>query len=88
MSVKLITYDLNNPGQNYTKIEAKIRSYKSSVRLSESSYAVSTMDDPQSIYNGFKPFLDQNDTFLVLTLNAPYHGQAYDDVNKFLEQYL
>ena len=88
MPVRLITYDLNKPGQNHSKVLAKIKAYSSWAMLSESSYAVRTSDTPSTIFNAFKPLLDQNDTFLVLTLTSPWTGRASQKVLDWLRDNL
>lgn len=88
MPVRLITYDLNKPGQNHTKVLEKIKSYGSWARLSESSYAVETNDTPSTIYAAFNQLLDQNDTFLVITLTSPWTGKASKEVIDWLSSLL
>ncbi len=88
MTVRLITYDLNKPGQNHSKVLTKIKAYGSWAKLSESSYAVKTNVSPQTIYDAFKPLLDRNDDFLVLTLTRPLAGQASKEVIDWLESNL
>ncbi len=88
MAVRLITYDLNNPGQNHSKILTKIKAFSAWAKLSESSYAVETSESPQSIYSAFSPLLDQNDDFLVITLTSPLAGQASQKVIDWLQRRL
>lgn len=85
MAVLLITYDLNRPGQNYTDLLDKIKSYGSWARLSESSYAVATQNTPQTVYSQLSPHLDNSDTLYIVTLKRPYSGQGPQDVNNWLE---
>jgi len=88
MAVRLITYDLNKPGQNHDKVLTKIKAYGSWARLSESSYAVETDDSPQTIFNAFKSIIDKNDTFLVITLTQPWTGRASQEVLDWLRDRL
>ncbi len=75
MSVLLITYDLNNETKR-PPIVAKIKElYPAWARLSESSYAVSTSDEPKTVYDKLSPMLDSNDNLLVITLSTPWWGQ-------------
>jgi hypothetical protein len=87
VSTLLVTYDLNKPGKDYADLLKKIKSY-SWARLSESSYAISTSSDPQTVFNALKPFLDQNDNLYVITLKKPYTGFGPKDVNDWLESNL
>ncbi len=84
MAVRLIAYDLNKPRQNRAKVLKKIKTY-SWAMLSESSYAVRTNEVPSTIVNKFEPLLDDNDSFLVLTLTQPYQGQADEGVVDWLQ---
>lgn len=84
MSVKLITYDLNSPGQNHQKVLNKIKSYPNWAKLSESSYAVETSASPEAIYNAFSPLLDSNDSFFVITLSKPWWGLGSSEVLNWL----
>ena len=87
MATLLVTYDLNRPGKDYDDLLKKIKSY-GWARLSESSYAISTTSDPQTVYNSLKPFLDPNDNLYVITLKKPYTGFGPKDVNDWLERNL
>jgi hypothetical protein len=87
MGVKLVTYDLDKPGQDYTDLLKEIKKF-SWARLSESSYAVDTDLSPSQLYARLKPYVDQNDTIYVLVLNRPYAGQGAKEVNEWLERHL
>lgn len=87
MGTLLVTYDLNKPGKDYADLLKKIKTY-SWARLSESSYAISTPSDPQTVFNDLKPYLDANDNLYVVTLNKPYTGYGPKDVNEWLERNL
>ena len=84
MAVRLIAYDLNKPRQNHAKVLKKIKTYNWAM-LSESSYAVQTNEVPSTIVNKFEPLLDDDDSFLVLTLIQPYQGQADKGVVDWLQ---
>lgn len=88
MTVRIITYDLNRPGQNHAEVLKKIKDDYVWARLSESSYAVETSQQPSTIFEAFKPLLDQNDTFLVLTLTSPWAGRADQEVLDWLRKRL
>lgn len=87
MSVKLVTYDLNKPGQNYEGLLKQIKQF-AWARLSESSYAVETDLTPKALYDLLSPYLDASDTLLVITLTAPYYGRASKEVIDWLERRL
>ena len=87
MSVKLVTYDLDKPGQDYTDLLKEIKKF-SWARLSESSYAIETDLTPSQLYARFKQYVDANDTIYVIVLNRPYVGQGPKEVNEWLENHL
>ena len=57
-------------------------------KLSESSYAIDTSEDPDDVYARLTPFLDGDDQLYVITLSRPYYGQGSQKVNEWLEQHL
>lgn len=61
----LITYDLNNPGQNYQKLIEAIDSLGSAKKLSSSCWAVKTALCSRQIRNYLAYFLDCNDYLFV-----------------------
>lgn len=88
MSVRVITYDLNNPGQNYPRLLAAIKEFGAWAKLSESSYAVATNQSPHEVYRKLSAFIDRNDTLVVLTGTQPYAGQASQEVIDWLNRNL
>ncbi len=93
MTVLLITYDLNREGENYKETDDKVlkimhKNYENR-KLSESSYAIATSDDPDVIYNKFKDVLDKDDAFYVIKLTKPKSGylktETKDWINKNID---
>lgn len=84
MAVYLITYDLNRESirPNITKV---IKSFPEWARLSESSYAVSTLLSIDDVYRKIKPLIDSNDNVYVISLHRPYTGFGPPVVNEWLE---
>jgi hypothetical protein len=87
MSVLLITYDLNKPGQDYEDVHKYIKQF-SWARISESSYAIETNLTPDQIYQGISKFIDKTDRVYIITLDAPYSGQGPQEVNQWLSEHL
>lgn len=87
MPALLVTYDLNQPGQNYSDLLDAIKSYPWA-RLSESSYAISTSLTPSQVYNHLSTHLDRSDNMYVITLTRPYSGRGPIDVNDWLAKHL
>lgn len=86
MNILLITYDLNKEADSdgYKGIIAYIKEH-AWAKLSESSYAIKTMNSPATVYKALSAFTDDNDNMLVLTLTAPYQGYHRKDVIEWLE---
>ena len=87
MSVLLITYDLNKPGQDYSDFIDTFKKY-SWARLSESSYAIKTSKSPSIIRDELSPHMDKNDYVYVITLSKPYSGFGPKKVNTWLDENL
>lgn len=88
MASYLVTYDLNNPGQNYEDVRKVIESLDGWAKLSESSYAVESSLSEIAIYKKFEPHLDKNDQLYVIGLHQPWMGQGDPAVNQWLDQSL
>lgn len=83
MPTYLVTYDLNNETKR-PPIVKDIKSYSSWAKLSESSYAISTVQTPKQVFDFLSKHLDSNDSLYVIKLTNPYFGQGPTDVNDWL----
>ncbi|WP_437746251.1 hypothetical protein WMF39_15245 [Sorangium sp. So ce1504] len=88
MSVLLISYDLNSPGQSYQKLVEYIKKFPSWAKLGQSAYAVLTSETPASVSAAIASIVDKNDTYYVITLARQYSGFGPPDVNNWLESNL
>ena len=88
MSIYLVTYDLNKPGQHHAAVLEEIKKSAGWARLSESSYVVSTGDTPQALLARIRAVADANDTIYIITLKSPYSGFGPSTVNSWLESNL
>ena len=86
MSVLLITYDLNHEVRRPRIVEA-IKGQEG-VKLSESSYAISTSSSPEQVYNWLRPMLDDNDHVYIVTLRKPWFGYGPQLTNEWLDRNL
>ena len=79
MPILLVTYDLKNEGKrkraDYPRF-FKIRDNYNNVRLSESTYAIDTIESPETVYNKLKSVIDRDDAVFVIALTRPYLGPA------------
>lgn len=87
MAVLLVTYDLKSPGQKHSKLLDAIKEYPWA-RLSESSYAIRTVETPSTVFNVLKSHIDDNDNLYIVTVTRPYTGYGPQDVNDWLDNSL
>lgn len=90
MPVLLVTYDLNKEQgrkPDYEGIRSVLDAYDWA-KLSESSYAVATREDPTTLYSKLKPHLDDNDEIVVITLSRPWYGWHSQEVIRWLDERL
>ena len=88
MSVLLITYDLNKPGQDCEKILEFIKSSSAWARLSETSYAIRTEETPEKVFHRLNPFLSESSRLFVIKLTFPYAGIKGTNVITWLDKNL
>ena len=74
--IYIISYDLKNPGRDYTSLYEAIKSYKDWQHPLESVWLVSTMDSADDIYNRVKPTMDGNDLLFISELQVK-HRQGW-----------
>ena len=87
-TVRLISYTLKKPGQNYSGLLDYIRSFPSWAKITESSYAVVTTLPPGHLRNECRRHMDQNDTITVSTMVAPWSAYERKGLLDWLEQEL
>jgi hypothetical protein len=89
MAVLLLTYDLNRePDKTNYEGFYKVRDDYDYVKLSESSYALNTLETPAQVYARLEPHMDTNDSVYVINLKRPYSGVGLKDVNDWLQRNL
>lgn len=69
-----INYDLRKPGQNYDDLYVAIKSLGEWWHYLDSTWLVNASLDANGIFNGLKPFLDQNDFVLICGITKNYSG--------------
>lgn len=82
MAVFLITYDLNNPGQDYNKLFQAIKTHgKWSHRL-DSTWIIETSSSLKTVADDLVNHIDKNDKLIVIEVKDNYSGwmvQAFWD---------
>jgi hypothetical protein len=66
MATYIISYDLNSPGQNYSDLYAKIKSYGGWWHHLDSTWLVVSNSTAAEIRDGLKSVMDSNDKLLVI----------------------
>jgi len=75
--VYFVTYDLNDPGQNYENVIQAIKDASTGVWCSywKSSYLIkSDYQTATEVFDIIKPYLDKNDTCLVIEVKNNKQG--------------
>jgi hypothetical protein len=88
MRVLLITFDLQEVGQDIDVLERLKSRFAVWSRVAECSFAVETVMTPREVYDIFKPLLAEDDILYVLNVTRPFHGQGPVDVNDWLDDTL
>lgn len=65
----IISYDLKNPGRDYTSLYEAIKTNRDWQHPLESLWLVYTRESADDIYNTIKPKLDNNDLLFISELN-------------------
>jgi hypothetical protein len=83
----LLTYDLNKEKSkaDYEGFYRVIRQ-RPWARLTDSTYALDTYASPGYIFNQLQPYIDENDSVFIVTLDAPWAGRSADAVIQWLRQ--
>lgn len=82
----LISYDLNNPGKNYSELYDAIKAASNGTwcRPLESVYIINSSLSAQSVYSKLAQYLDSTDGVLVVEIK----GQSYWYLDKTVSDYL
>lgn len=76
MSIYVISYDLNSPGQNYEKLYDAIISYGTYFHALDSTWLIESKASSLDIANHLKRYMDSNDKLIVaeITTNTAWVG--------------
>ncbi|MDO5770291.1 MAG: hypothetical protein Q4P13_12370, partial [Psychrobacter sp.] len=78
----------NAKGQKHAEVLAKIKSFNSWLKLSESSYAVSTSLTASQIFEHFESLIDSNDRMYVIPLMQQHQSWATQEEHDWLNNNL
>jgi len=71
MRTLIISYDLHKPGQNYSALIEKIKSYRWWANLGKSAYLINTDKTVVEVRDNLKSVLDTNDSLFVSVAPPP-----------------
>lgn len=71
MSVLIVSYDLDKPGQRYDQLITRIKAYGSWAQLGGSAYLIVASATPQQVRDYLTQALDVNDKLYVGVAPAP-----------------
>ena len=83
MSIYLVTYDLNKPGQRYNDVYAYIRKYPHE-HVGTSAWVIQSDKTAETIRVDLQKVTDANDYFYVFRLNGTWNGQGPKSVLDWL----
>lgn len=87
MPIRVIIYDLNDPGQDYPAIHEQIKSYQAHIQITESCWAVSTNKKIPEVRDDLKKVMDKNDNLFVAGLNGWASTALPENVTDWLKRH-
>lgn len=84
MSVLLVSYDLNSPGQDYDPVWAALRKYTHCHAL-ESTWFLDTTKSPSEVRDQLCALVDKNDQIFVFRLRKHWAACRSDPGTKWLK---
>jgi len=89
MNTYLVSYDLINPGQNYHKVIALLKTYTGWAKPLESTWLIKSPATAAQVRDHIMTVLDRNDKLLVITATAPAAWSNLDpQVTKWIQDEL
>ena len=75
MSMHLITYDVNRPGQNYTLLYQAIKSYGTYWRCMQNAWVIRTSNSAVQVRDHLGKYIDANEKlFITKVTEAAWSG--------------
>lgn len=88
MSIYMISYDLNIPGQNYSKVKETIESFGVWCHYLESTYLIKTTSSIYDIEDAITKHLDGSDRLIICQINKPIRGWLSEEQWKWIKENL
>lgn len=84
MNIFMISYDLNKPGQNYSKVRETIESFEAWCHYLESTYLIKTYSSIETVNEAISKHLDGSDRVIVCKVDKPIQGWLTDEQWKWI----
>ena len=89
MNALLITYDLNRETYRPHIVDAIKDLGLSYTKLSESSYAIVTLEmTPEDVYTCLDDLIDDDDRIYIITISKPWEGYGSEKTDRWLNESL
>ena len=75
-----VSYDLNDPGQNYEALKAELQSKGKSRKIQRSVWVVITSETCKQLFDRLKTHIDQNDDLFVTEISMWVGRQSKEDL--------
>ncbi len=89
MSIYIISYDLNKPDQNYTRLHQEIKRLGDWWHYLDSTWLVDSSLNSSQIWNQLKSAIDKNDSLLIVKITNDYTGwlpkKAWEWINSHIK---
>jgi len=79
MKTYVVGYDLNKPGQNYTKLIERLQSYPNWWHYLDSTWVIKTDWTTMQLRDDLLPYIDKNDELLVVRLEGEGAWYGFED---------
>lgn len=73
----LVCYDLNSPGQDYSRLIENIKRYEKWWHYLDSTWIIKSEDSAIAIRDFLSQFIDRNDELLVVKFGMEWAGRGF-----------
>ena len=87
MTIYLVSYDLNKPGQDYPNVVKAIKTYEYHCQILKSQWLVCSPKMAVDIYNHLRKHIDDTDRLLVCEFTMNAEGQLSDRVLRWIREH-
>jgi hypothetical protein len=88
MAVLLVSLNLKPGNEHHNEIMRLIKSLDNWVKISETSYAVTTRQSPDLLGSRIRPLIGTDEQVHVFTLGQHYYEYGQNNVKHWLDTYL